>query len=56
MNFTANALWIISEIGKEVYNKTGKYLLSMDGDGNDLIYMMLQAEGESQFKDGCRWR
>ena len=24
----------------------------MDGDGNDLIYMMLQAEGGSQFKDG----
>ena len=24
----------------------------MDGDGNDLIYMMLQAEGSSQFKDG----
>ena len=40
------------EIGKEVQEKTGKYLLSMDGDGNDLIYMMLQAEGESQFKDG----
>ena len=40
------------EIGEDVYNKTGKYLLSMDGDGNDLVYMMLQAEGESQFKDG----
>lgn len=40
------------KIGKEVYAKTGKYLLSMDGDGNDLVYMMLQAEGESQFKDG----
>lgn len=40
------------EIGEEVYNKTGKYLLSMDGDGNDLFYMMLQAEGVSQFKDG----
>ena len=40
------------EIGKEVYDKTGKYLLSMDGDGNDLPYMMLQAEGVSQFKDG----
>ncbi len=32
------------EIGKEVYAKTGKALLS--------IYMMMQAEGESQFKDG----
>ena len=42
--------WI--DIGEEVYNKTGKYLLSMDGDGNDLIYIMLQAEGVSQFKDG----
>ena len=40
------------EIGKDVYAKTGKYLLSMDGDGNDLPYMMLQAEGVSQFKDG----
>lgn len=40
------------KIGEEVYAKTGKYLVSMDGDGNDLIYMMLQAEGGSQFKDG----
>ncbi|MCR5746962.1 MAG: sugar ABC transporter substrate-binding protein [Lachnospiraceae bacterium] len=40
------------EVGKAVYEKTGKYLLCMDGDGNDLIYMMLQAEGQSQFKDG----
>ena len=40
------------EIGKEIYAKTGKALLSMDGSGNDLPYMMLQAEGESQFKDG----
>ena len=40
------------EIGEQVYNKTGKYLLSMDGSGNDLPYMMLQAEGVSQFKDG----
>jgi lactose/L-arabinose transport system substrate-binding protein len=42
--------WI--EIGKTVYEKTGKYLMSMDGTGNDLPYMMLQAEGVSQFKDG----
>ncbi|MCR5525758.1 MAG: sugar ABC transporter substrate-binding protein [Lachnospiraceae bacterium] len=41
------------EIGKKVYETTGKYLLSMDGDGNDLVYMMLQAEGASQFKDGA---
>ena len=40
------------EVGKAVYEKTGKYLLSMDGSGNDLFYMMLQAEGVSQFKDG----
>lgn len=40
------------EIGEKVYAETGKYLLSMDGDGNDLVYMMLQAEGQSQFKDG----
>ena len=40
------------EVGKKVYETTGKYLLSMDGDGNDLFYMMLQAEGVSQFKDG----
>lgn len=40
------------EIGKDVYKKTGKYLLSMDGDGNDLPYMMMQAEGQSQFKNG----
>lgn len=40
------------EVGEKVYEKTGKYLLSMDGDGNDLFYLMLQAEGKSQFKDG----
>ena len=40
------------EVGKEVYAKTGKALLSMDGGGNDLPYMLLQAEGKSQFKDG----
>ena len=40
------------EVGEAVYEKTGKYLLCMDGSGNDLPYMMLQAEGESQFTDG----
>ncbi len=40
------------EIGKVVKEKTGKYLMCMDGDGNDLVYIMLQAEGGSQFKDG----
>lgn len=41
------------EVGEKVYAETGKYLLSMDGSGNDLVYMMLQAEGVSQFKDGA---
>lgn len=40
------------KIGKAVKEKTGKYLMCMDGDGNDLVYLMLQAEGVSQFKDG----
>ncbi len=40
------------EIGKVVKEKTGKYLMCMDGDGNDLVYLMCQAEGVSQFKDG----
>jgi len=40
------------EIGKVVKEKTGKYLMCMDGNGNDLFYMMMQAEGQSQFKDG----
>lgn len=40
------------EIGEDIYAKTGKYMLTMDGSGNDLPYMMLQAEGLSQFKDG----
>ena len=41
------------EVGEAVWEKTGKYLLCMDGSGNDLPYMMLQAEGESQFVDGA---
>jgi len=40
------------EIGKVVKEKTGKYLMCMTSDQNDLIYMMLQAEGASMFKDG----
>ena len=40
------------EIGKKVYEKTGKYLLSINADDNALPYMMMQAEGESFFKDG----
>ena len=38
------------EIGKDVYAKTGKYLISAVGKDNDLIFMMLQAEGESPFR------
>lgn len=40
------------DIGEAVYNATGKYLLSINADGNDLVYIMMQAEGASQFKDG----
>ncbi len=40
------------EIGKDVYDATGKYLLCMPSDGNDLVYIMMQEEGASQFKDG----
>ena len=40
------------EVGKAVYEKTGKALLSMDGSGNDLPYMMLQGEGVSLWQDG----
>ena len=40
------------EIAREVKEKTGMALLSMDHSGDDLPYMMLQAEGVSQFQDG----
>ena len=40
------------EVGKAVKEKTGKALLCMNSDGNDLPYMMMQAEGVFQFKDG----
>ena len=40
------------EVGEAVKEATGKYLLCMDGSGNDLMYMMMQAEGQSQWKDG----
>ena len=36
------------EVGKAVKEKTGKALLCMNSDGNDLPYIMLQAEGVSQ--------
>ncbi len=40
------------EIARDVKAKTGKAMLSMDHSGDDLPYMMLQAEGAPQFKDG----
>ena len=43
------------EIGEDIYNKTGKYLLSADGELNDLPAIMLQAEGESQFQQGAAY-
>ncbi|WP_022763389.1 MULTISPECIES: ABC transporter substrate-binding protein [unclassified Butyrivibrio] len=39
------------EIAKDVHDKTGMALLSMDHSGDDLPYMMLQAEGVSQWTD-----
>ncbi|MCR4658235.1 MAG: ABC transporter substrate-binding protein [Lachnospiraceae bacterium] len=39
------------DIAKTVKEKTGYALLSMDHSGDDLPYMMLQAEGLSQWKD-----
>ncbi len=39
------------EIASEVKEKTGYALLSMDHSGDDLPYMLLQAEGLSQWKD-----
>ena len=40
------------QIALDVKEATGKYMMCMNSDGNDLVYMMLQAEGVSQFKDG----
>ena len=40
------------EIARDVKDKTGYALLSMDHSGDDLPYMMMQAEGQSQWKDG----
>jgi lactose/L-arabinose transport system substrate-binding protein len=40
------------EVAEKVKETSGKYLLCMDGNGNDLMYMMMQAEGGSQWKDG----
>ena len=40
------------EIARDVKEKTGYALLSMDHSGDDLPYLMMQAEGLSQWKDG----
>ncbi len=40
------------EIAREVKEKTGYAMLSMDHSGDDLPYMLMQAEGLSQWKDG----
>ena len=40
------------EIAKDVKEKTGFALLSMDHSGDDLPYMMMQAEGLSQWRSG----
>ena len=40
------------EQAKVVKEKTGYALMSMDHNGDDLPYMMMQAEGASQWKDG----
>ena len=40
------------QIALDVKEATGKYMMCMNSDGNDLPYIMMQAEGVSQFKDG----
>ena len=40
------------EIARDVKDKTGYALLSMDHSGDDLPYMLMQAEGLSQWADG----
>lgn len=40
------------EIGKDVYEKTGMYLLSVDSTGNDFPFIMMQEEGKSCFNHG----
>ncbi len=40
------------EIARTVKEKTGYALLSMDHSGDDLPYMLMQAEGLSQWQDG----
>lgn len=47
------ATWAdVTKVGEDVYAKTGKYLFSCSGDNGDLIYIMMQAEGVAEFKDG----
>lgn len=45
----------LTDIGEQLYAKTGKYLFSTSADGGDLVYMMMQSEGVSEFKDGEPW-
>lgn len=45
----------LTDIGEQVYAKTGKYLFSTSADGGDLVYMMMQSEGVAEFKDGEPW-
>lgn len=40
------------EIARDVKDKTGYALLSMDHSGDDLPYLFMQAEGQSQWADG----
>ena len=40
------------EIARDIKDKTGYALLSMDHSGDDLPYMLMQAEGLSQWQDG----
>ena len=40
------------EIARDIKDKTGYALLSMDHSGDDLPYMLMQAEGLSQWADG----
>ena len=44
----------IEQIALDVKEATGKYMMCMNSVGNDLVYMMLQAEGVSQFKTASR--
>jgi len=48
-----NISWAkLIEIGKDVLAKTGKPLVSMDYNGDDLIVLMMQSTGQWYLKDG----